>query len=151
MKYIDGNGLLYITQKIKTWDANKVDKVEGKGLSENDFTTALKTDLENLKSNIAGYQTAAEVESAINTAVGRLTSFDFSIVESLPAEGQKGIIYLLKDAEQTTGVNVYNEYIWLNDKYEKIGSTETNLKNYVKTTDALTNEEIDAIISAAGA
>lgn len=45
MKYLDENGLLYYTQKIKTWLGGKVDKVEGKGLSTNDFTTTLKNKL----------------------------------------------------------------------------------------------------------
>lgn len=148
MKYIDGNGLLYITQKIKNWDAAKVDKEDGKGLSQNDFDDYYKVELENLIGNSAGYQNALDVQTAITSALDGLTGFDFAIVESLPASGQKGIIYLLKDTEVSVGLNVYNEYIWLDDKWEKIGSTETNLKNYVKTTDALTNEEIDAIISA---
>lgn len=42
MKYLDENGLLYLVQKIKTWLNGKVDKVNGKGLSTNDYTTAEK-------------------------------------------------------------------------------------------------------------
>jgi len=42
MKYLDQNGLLYVIQKIKGWLGNKVDKVEGKGLSTNDLTDELK-------------------------------------------------------------------------------------------------------------
>lgn len=41
-KPIDGNGLLYIWQKFLTKLTGKVDKVEGKGLSTNDLTNALK-------------------------------------------------------------------------------------------------------------
>ena len=48
MKYLDENGLLYVIQKIKTWLNNKVDKVDGKGLSTNDYTTAEKTKLAGL-------------------------------------------------------------------------------------------------------
>jgi hypothetical protein len=44
-KYLDSNGLLYFWQKIKTQLGNKVDKVEGKGLSTNDYTTDEKTKL----------------------------------------------------------------------------------------------------------
>ena len=47
--YLDQNGVLYLWQKIKAkiTDAikNKVDKVDGKGLSTNDYTTAEKTKL----------------------------------------------------------------------------------------------------------
>lgn len=47
--FLDQNGVLYLWQKIKTkisdMIANKVDKVDGKGLSTNDYTTAEKTKL----------------------------------------------------------------------------------------------------------
>lgn len=41
-KYLDQNGLLYLWGKIKSALGDKVDKVEGKGLSTNDFTDADK-------------------------------------------------------------------------------------------------------------
>lgn len=49
MKYLDENGLLYVIQKVKTWLSGKVDKVDGKGLSTNDYTTAEKNKLSGLK------------------------------------------------------------------------------------------------------
>lgn len=48
MKYLDNNGLLYVIQKIKTWLSGKVDKVDGKGLSTNDYTTNEKNKLAGL-------------------------------------------------------------------------------------------------------
>lgn len=48
MAFLDDNGLLYFWQKLKTMLAGKVDKVEGKGLSTNDYTTAEKTKLSGL-------------------------------------------------------------------------------------------------------
>lgn len=51
MKYIDENGLLYLIQKIETWDNGKVDKVNGKGLSTNDFDDTYKAALDNLATN----------------------------------------------------------------------------------------------------
>lgn len=55
-KYLDNDGLLYLWQKIKnvfaTKDAlnDKVDKVTGKGLSTNDYTTAEKNKLNGIQS-----------------------------------------------------------------------------------------------------
>ena len=55
-KYLDNDGLLYLWQKIKnvfaTKDAldGKVDKVTGKGLSTNDYTTAEKDKLNGIQS-----------------------------------------------------------------------------------------------------
>lgn len=43
--YLDKDGLLYVWSKIKTLVATKVDKVDGKGLSTNDYTTAEKNKL----------------------------------------------------------------------------------------------------------
>ncbi len=53
-KYLDENGLLYFWQNLKTMFGNKVDKVNGKGLSTNDYTTAEQTKL-------SGIETGAEV------------------------------------------------------------------------------------------
>jgi len=47
MRYLDENGLLYVVKAIKGWLGNKVDKVEGKGLSTNDLTNELLEKLMN--------------------------------------------------------------------------------------------------------
>lgn len=44
-KYLDNNGLLYFWSQLKTLFAGKVDKIAGKGLSTNDYTTAEQTKL----------------------------------------------------------------------------------------------------------
>lgn len=48
-KYLDNNGLLYLWSKIKSLVGGKVDKVEGKGLSSNDFTAEDKEKLDGLE------------------------------------------------------------------------------------------------------
>lgn len=53
-KYLDDNGLLYFWQHLKTLLAGKVDKVNGKGLSTNDYTTSEQTKL-------GGIEAGAEV------------------------------------------------------------------------------------------
>ena len=55
MKYLDQNGLLYLWQKLKTLLGGKVDKVEGKGLSTNDYTTAEKNKLSGIASGANNY------------------------------------------------------------------------------------------------
>jgi hypothetical protein len=49
MAFLNYDGLLYFWQKIKALLAGKVDKIEGKGLSTNDYTTAEKNKLAGLK------------------------------------------------------------------------------------------------------
>ena len=66
----------------------------------------------------------------------------YQVVDELPATGEIGIIYLVP-AEEESENNVYNEYIWLtpqdtgeeSGRYELIGSTATDLSNYVTNTD----------------
>ena len=99
-----------------------------------------------------GYQTATQVNSAISTAIAGVTQFNYEKVSSLPSTGVKGTIYLVPSATSKTG-NVYDEYIWVDadKKFEFIGTTAVDLSGYVQTKDlvAITNAEIDSIISAA--
>lgn len=91
--------------------------------------------------------TTAFVGTAITNALAGITSIDFQIVESLPATGVKGTIYLVSNSG--TGTNVYDEYIYVNNKWEKIGSTNVDLSGYVQKTElvAITNSEIDTIVA----
>ena len=95
--------------------------------------------------NAKGYQTSSQVQSLINTAVGKITGIDFQVVSALPTTGKKGVIYL-KSNNGISG-NIYDEYIWVDTKYEKIGTTDIDLSGYYNTTNfkPLSNVEIDTI------
>lgn len=87
-----------------------------------------------------------DVDKAINNAVGKITSFEYKIVDSLPSvsEGKKGIIYLVAHSG-STAQNIYDEYIFLPAdgstaaRYEKIGTTDIDLTPYAKKTEIPTN------------
>lgn len=85
-------------------------------------------------------------DSAVRTdmlaEIGKLTSFEVKIVDTLPETGESGFIYFVKKVASDTGSasdNVYNEYIWVKSSvdsetyvFEKIGDTAvdaTALKN----------------------
>lgn len=109
---------------------------------------ALKTEIptnNNQLSNGAGYQTANDVQSSINSALADITGISFEIVTQLPESGLAGKFYLM--ANSGSGNNIYDEYIYYNSKWEKIGTTEVDLSGYLKTTDmvAIQNSEIDTI------
>lgn len=82
------------------------------------------------------------VTDNVASAVGKITSFEYKIVDSLPAtsEGKKGVIYLVAHSGSTTN-NVYDEYIFLPAegstaaRYEKIGTTDIDLTSYAKKTE----------------
>lgn len=54
-KFLDMNGLIYLVSQIKLLLTNKVDVVEGKGLSTNDYTTAEKEKLNQIEANANNY------------------------------------------------------------------------------------------------
>ena len=84
----------------------------------------------------------ATVDSKIASAVGKITSFEYKIVSSLPAtsEGKKGVVYLVAHSG-STNQNSYDEYIFLpadgstEARYEKIGTTDIDLTPYAKKTE----------------
>ena len=82
-----------------------------------------------------GYQTAAQVQAAINESLSGITGIDIQVVESLPATGTKGVIYLVAHAHGTK--DNYDEYVWVTSKsaYEKIGNTDVDLSGYVLKTE----------------
>lgn len=186
MKFLDSNGLLYLIQKIKTWLNGKVDKVDGKGLSTNDYTTTEKNKLagistganktvvnntltststtealsaaqgkelkqqiddtnegfgiwasgitnmiptnNNQLTNGAGYQTESQVTSLIGSAIADIQGISYEIVTSLPSTGKAGVIYLKSNSGSNP--NSYDEYIYVNNKFEKIGTTDVDLTDY---------------------
>jgi len=83
-KYLDNDGLLYLWQKIKnvfaTKDAldGKVDKVTGKGLSTNDYTTAEKDKL-------AGIETGAQVNPLVSVGGNSRQILEYSVNDNMGA------------------------------------------------------------------
>lgn len=190
-EHLGRTGTLWLMNKIKSVLATKVDKVEGKGLSTNDFTTALKTSYDSAVTDVAAlkkqggepnkintvsvngtalipdsnkkvditvpttatiktqieaykYQTSAQVQTAITSALSGVTSIDLQVVTSLPATGKKGVIYLVAHTHTDTG-DIYDEFVWVESKksYEKIGNTDVDLSAYVKSVDITDISETD--------
>lgn len=105
------------------------------------FATMFTINLEAAQSQ-GDVVTLAQLSQSINTAVGKITSFEYKIVDSLPAttEGKKGVIYLIAHSG-STNQNSYDEYIFLPAegstaaRYEKIGTTDIDLTPYAKKTE----------------
>ena len=96
-----------------------------------------------------GYQTQAQVQSLINSAVGNITSIKYEKVSSLPTAGSNGVIYLVSHSHGTQ--DIYDEYIWISDSktFEKIGSTDIDLSAYVKKSEltAITTNDLNTMWS----
>ena len=119
---------------VNTALSNKVDKVSGKGLSTNDYTTAEKNKLAGLETYVASQVAAA----------GHLTK---SIVTTLPtvANAKENVIYMIKDS--TASGDVYKEYMKIGSAIEQIGDTSVDLSPYAKTADVNTAlaKKVDAV------
>ena len=109
------------------------------------FATMFTINLEAAQSQ-GDVVTLAQLSQSILDAVGKITSFEYKIVDSLPSvsEGKKGIIYLVAHSG-STAQNIYDEYIFLPAdgstaaRYEKIGTTDIDLTPYAKKTEIPTN------------
>lgn len=75
-------------------------------------------------SNLENYFTKNEVTSMINN----VSSIRFEIVDELPETGNTSTIYLLAKTKAVN--NTYDEYIFVNDNWELIGTTSVDLSNY---------------------
>ena len=142
------------TADIENKLGNKVDKINGKVLSTNDYTTAEKNKLSGIEvgaeknkvnsvngqtgsvkieiptklsqlTNDKNYKTEAEIQSMISNA----NSLKKEIVDSLPSSAKEDTIYLVKDSKGK-GNNNYLEYLWINGAFELIGSTQVDLTGY---------------------
>ena len=89
MKFLDENGLQYFWSKLKTSLSNKVDKITGKGLSTEDFTSTEKTKL----AGLSNYD-----DTAISS---RVTNLENDIASMPSGKGASG-----------TGTNaeIFNDY-----------------------------------------
>lgn len=78
-------------------------------------------------------QLKATVEQHLTDAAGKL---EISVVDALPATGEAGKIYLVPNTGEDK--NVKDEYLWVNGKWELIGTTKIDLSAYA-TTESVTS------------
>lgn len=95
-KYLNQDGLLYLWQKIKGLLAGKVDKVEGMGLSSNDYTAADKAKL-------------AAIEEGANKTIVNNTLTSTSTTEALAAAQGKVLDEKIKAVEDSLGELGYGD------------------------------------------
>lgn len=92
-----------------------------------------------LLNNDKDYQTLQQVEDKINeivsSGIGQVTTFSFQVVEELPSSGTSNHIYLVPISGSTESDNYYEEYCYINSKWELIGTTKVDLTAYAKKTD----------------
>ena len=95
---------------------------------------------------LANYMTESEVNDAIAAAVVEATGIRFQSAESLPEAGEGNVIYLVPNGQ--SGNNVRDEYMWLDGKWELLGSTAADLTGYWSKQELqpMTAEELGSIL-----
>lgn len=134
---------------------NKIEKIKVNGTEQTisnkevNLTINSPTKTSDL-TNDSDFQTGTQVSSAIASAISGVTQFDYQVVTALPASGVKGTIYLVAHTAETQ--NLYDEYLWINDAWEKIGTTQIDLSNYYNKTetDNLLNTKASKATTLAG-
>lgn len=110
----------------------------------------------NAVNNLINYYLKTEVYSKdeVNTLIGDISTINIEVVQELPTIGQTNVIYLLPKEE--TSNDIYNEYIYINNNWELIGTTQIDLTGYAKEEwvniqikDFLNEVQVDKLITTA--
>lgn len=105
----------------------------------------------NTVNNLTNYylKTQTYTQAEVNNLIGQIKTVSFEVVDELPTTGDSNKIYLVPKTGTTN--DIYNEYIWVNNAWELIGSTQVDLDNYYNKTqtDNLLSGKQDKITGAA--
>lgn len=128
---LDDNGLLFLLQQLKV-------KIDAMAVTVDGTVTA----------DGANAVTGKAVYDFVTAAIAGISGFHAEIVSELPASGQSNILYLVAKSSAASG-DGYDEYLYINGGWERVGSTDIDLSGYVQASEmhAITNTEISDIIN----
>ena len=128
---LDDNGLLFLLQQLKA-------KMDAMAVT---IDSTVTSDGTNAVSGKAVYD-------YVTAAIADITGFHAEIVTELPTVGQTNILYLVAKTSAASG-DGYDEYLYINGAWERVGSTDIDLSGYVLASEmhAITNTEITAIVN----
>ena len=116
--------------------------------TDNNFTTSYKDKLEDTyrKSEVYNKQESYN-KSEIDNKIASIVTTTFEVVDELPEQGESNVIYLVPNEQSAD--NEYEEYIWVNNKWELIGTTKVDLTPYYTSSqvDDLINPISDSVTS----
>jgi len=138
IKYYDKSGTT--PQEVLLAGISPVDQILN-GTSKNAIANkavynALKEKIDKTVSDLVNYYSKADVynKAEVRALISTISTMDIQVVNALPTEDiSTTTIYFLKPAGATT----YDEYVYINNAWVKIGTTDLDLSQYV-TNDALT-------------
>ena len=130
---LDDNGLLFLLQQLKT-------KIDASVIT---IDTTISADSTN--ANVPG---SKAVYDFVTKAIADVSGFHAEIVSELPETGKTNILYLVAKTSAASG-DGYDEYLYINGAWERVGSTDIDFSGYVQASEmhAITNTEISDIIN----
>lgn len=134
-RVLDKNGLLYFWGKVTSALGGKVDKIDGKGLSTNDFTDAMKAKVEASISTVPWDDVIDKPDLALKSDLVSVYKFRGSVptYSALPTENLTvGDVYNVEDSEMN--------YAWTGTAWDQLGSSQIELE-------PISNAEIDEIVA----
>ena len=134
---LDDNGLLFLLQQIKAKIDAMIDAI----------TVTIDTTISASSTN-ANVPGSKAVYDFVTKAIADVSGFHAEIVLELPGTGKTNILYLVAKTEAASG-DGYDEYLYINGAWERVGSTDIDLSDYVQASEmhAITNTEITAIVN----
>lgn len=146
-KYLDKAGLQTLWAKVKEQDAAQIKANVTDKLGVANGIATLGSDSKLNASQLPALKTV-NGESIVGSGNITIDLGIYQIVESLPESNQNpNKIYLVLTSPATAQEqDIYTEYLWANNKWEKLGEykAEIDLTPYVK------KNELDTLVDAAG-
>mgnify|MGYP007106418317 CR=1 FL=1 len=154
------NGLMSSSDKTKLdgvdsgAQVNKIESISVNGTAQTitnknvDIAIPIKlTDLTNdagfitkTVNDLTNYYLKSETYSQqeVNNLIASIQKVTIKIVDTLPTTGEENVIYFI--SKTGSGNDSYDEYMWINNKWELIGTTAVDLSDYY------TKEQTDSLL-----
>lgn len=168
-KYLDNTGLAYYHGKLTDLLDDKADKsqittlqnninseAESRQSADNSLSGRITT-LENAGfitksvNDLTNYylKTQTYTKTEVDNLISAIATIQIEVVQTLPSTGQSNIIYLVPTSGGGSTGNSYDEYVWVSSSssFEKIGSTDIDLSNYVQKTQTINGKALSGNIT----
>lgn len=103
----------------------------------------------NSVNNLTNYYTKTNTytKNEVNNLINGITSMNVLVVTALPTSSISDTTIYLVPKSKTETNNVYDEYLYVNNKWEKIGDTSIDLTNYALKSEipTVTNDLTDTL------
>lgn len=86
--------------------------------------------------NLTNYYLKSDTytKSQVDNLIGSVSTISITVVQTLPTTGQSNTIYLVP--QNPSNPDIYNEYVYANNTWVNIGSSEIDLSDYYTKTES---------------